>query len=583
MAEERKIVLTLDDKGSIKKLEGMEQTTGKIKKGFDDGSKSGKKFSKTVDTIGTAWKAIGIGAIIALLVRLANIFGENQKVADLFAGALEAVSIVTNDFIQFILSNSDKVTGSFKSFFEDPVTKMKEFGTSIKQYVLDKIQAMIDGLGFAGGALKKFFTGDFDGALEDAKKAGDKFLEANPVVDLLKKTVEVGKEAISTVVEYGKTVVKRATDIVKANKAAAISEIDLQAQQLESQKLAERQRQIRDDEQKSIQDRIEANNKLGEILTNQLELEKKAAQQAIHAAQLAYNKTKNDKDLIALKQANLKLLEIEERVEAQTSEQKTNRVALERELLELERSKLQTKRDILDVEAQSLIDLEMVTVEKLRLQREYLDEKYKQEIDDLDKEISKHKVGTQAYQDALNAKKLADAKYTADVKRNNEDQRQADRDLASQKLQIASETFGTLSKILGENSKAGKAAASAQALINTYEGITQIWANDTTLPEPFGTIQKVVATATAAYSGFEAVKNINSTQLPSIAGGSGGGGGGAPAVTAPAFNLIGNAPGSQIADAIGQANKDNEVKLYNNKLEAIQNDNEARVAQTSIG
>lgn len=101
-----------------------------------------------------------------------------------------------------------------------------------------------------------------------------------------------------------------------------------------------------------------------------------------------------------------------------------------------------------------------------------------------------------------------------------------------QAYQSTGAALQSLGQIVGEQTAAGKALSAASALINTYLGITQIWANKTTIPEPFGTIQKVAATVTAAASGLMAVKNINKTQVP----GFGGGGVSAPSmgtVTAP--------------------------------------------------
>ena len=64
------------------------------------------------------------------------------------------------------------------------------------------------------------------------------------------------------------------------------------------------------------------------------------------------------------------------------------------------------------------------------------------------------------------------------------------------KLKLAGDTLGQIAGLLSANSKAGKAVASAQAIINTYQGVTQVLKNETTLPEPFGTIQKITAFST---------------------------------------------------------------------------------------
>lgn len=91
--------------------------------------------------------------------------------------------------------------------------------------------------------------------------------------------------------------------------------------------------------------------------------------------------------------------------------------------------------------------------------------------------------------------------------------KQIQRDVDYAKMSSVADLFGGISQLLGENSKAGKAAAVAQATINTYQGITEVWSAKSVLPEPFGTIQKLASTATVLASGLGAVKNIKKTKL----------------------------------------------------------------------
>ena len=126
--------------------------------------------------------------------------------------------------------------------------------------------------------------------------------------------------------------------------------------------------------------------------------------------------------------------------------------------------------------------------------------------------------------------------------------------LQQQKLSLASQTLGQISSIIGENSKVGKIAASAQALINTWQGVTQVWKSDSVFPEPFATIQKGISTGVVLASGLNAVKEINKTKLPAIKGASGGAGGGASvsaSVPQPNFNVVGNTGINQIANVVG--------------------------------
>ena len=96
--------------------------------------------------------------------------------------------------------------------------------------------------------------------------------------------------------------------------------------------------------------------------------------------------------------------------------------------------------------------------------------------------------------------------------------------------------LGSLSDVVGRETAAGKALAIAQATINTFLGITEVWKSKAVLPEPFNTATKIAATVTTAAGGFAAVRNIAKTKVP--------GGGGGPTPPPPPGNL--NAPLSPI-------------------------------------
>lgn len=121
------------------------------------------------------------------------------------------------------------------------------------------------------------------------------------------------------------------------------------------------------------------------------------------------------------------------------------------------------------------------------------------------------------------------------------------------KLAMAKSTLGNISKAVGENTKAGKAAAAAAALINTYQGISAELATKTVTP--FGFALKLANIATTAAIGFKSVKDILKTN-PETAGG----GTAAPSATGraaqaepipPAFNIVGASGANQLAEAIG--------------------------------
>ncbi len=92
-----------------------------------------------------------------------------------------------------------------------------------------------------------------------------------------------------------------------------------------------------------------------------------------------------------------------------------------------------------------------------------------------------------------------DENFTAEQKRMIEERKQASIEEREQyvldqklKAQAASEMLGALSSILGQQTAAGKAAAIAQATINTYLGATQAL-TDPTIPSAVGRIAMTVA------------------------------------------------------------------------------------------
>ena len=116
------------------------------------------------------------------------------------------------------------------------------------------------------------------------------------------------------------------------------------------------------------------------------------------------------------------------------------------------------------------------------------------------------------------------------------DQYQVDSENAKRMaLYATGDAINEIANIVGKQTAAGKVLAVAQALINTYLGITQVLANKTTLPEPAGTIQKVASVVAISAAGFNAVRNIGKTQVP-------GGGGGANIPSNAAAPLLPQTP-----------------------------------------
>tara|TARA_R100001369_G_scaffold15378_1_gene30167 strand:+ start:234 stop:2444 length:2211 start_codon:yes stop_codon:yes gene_type:complete len=119
-------------------------------------------------------------------------------------------------------------------------------------------------------------------------------------------------------------------------------------------------------------------------------------------------------------------------------------------------------------------------------------------------------------------------------------------------IDMAKNTFAGIANLLGENSKAGKAAAVAAALINTYQGITAELATKTATP--FGFAMKLVNIASTAAIGFKSVKSIMATKESGGANVSNPAAGVSAASAEPMppeFSTVGASGTNQLADAIG--------------------------------
>ena len=136
---------------------------------------------------------------------------------------------------------------------------------------------------------------------------------------------------------------------------------------------------------------------------------------------------------------------------------------------------------------------------------------------------------------------------------------QLEREKTEANLAQASMAFGTLAGLLGENSKAGKALAIGQAVIDTYAGATKALAQ--------GGIFGAIAAAGVIAAGIANVKKITATKLPNLPGGKGGGAVATPSIPSiqtPEIQTVsggGVNPTTAISETIAQS-QEKPVKAY---------------------
>jgi len=591
MAEKIKVTLEIDDKGGAKVIDELNDS-------LNDATKSSKKTAKSVEDAGeaaskskgafsglgsTLKSGLGIGLVVGALDTLRDGLMENQRVQDLMNTAMVVFQGVINGVIQVLGPLFDALMKAFrnpKKAWDDLVQAFKDgydwVYENIVENLLNRMVILANDAQIAFLKLKKSykeFTNDATAAAKIQKDI-NKLEKENR--ELQAENIEKNKEIVKAVKGVANKVVKSYNTIKKATKEA----LDLAPYVVEAKKrtaeleilftgivekydlMSEKQRQIRDDESKTISERIAANQKLKEILDEGEKAEKANLEERIKNKKIELAANKNNieiqNEILALQQ---ELTGVEAKYAGLKSEQLTNINSLEKEQIELKRSlaegTIEANKIIADSDAEALDG----TLEAFAKRKQALMDEFMAKRKMLDDEIANTKEGTQAYVDAINEKKILDAQYAADVKaltKETDDykaeisDKQKDRDKAVAQAQMDAVMQGLsgVQQLVGEDSKFGKALAVTQAIINTYQGASKALGQ--------GGIFGPIAAAGVIASGLAQVRAITQTELPTPPMGGGGGGGGTPQLAGPSVGIIGGQldAGAQLqADIAGQMRK----------------------------
>lgn len=308
---------------------------------------------------------------------------------------------------------------------------------------------------------------------------------------------------------------------------------------------AEKQRQLRDDESASIQSRIEANQRLRLILDEGEQKEKENIQTRIDGLKAINDQygasVDRNNEILALTE---ELKGVEAKYQGQRSEQLTNINGLLKEERELQISIGETQLEVDQIIAESNLERIEGTKAGLDAEQQMIDDRYNAEKTALDNQISQLKVGTQAYQDALNERKLLDAQYTADTESLAIKRRDFEKQVIEAKYEYTKNGFTAISGLLdafaGEDEarqkklfKANKAISIANAVLSTYEAVNAALATKQEL-FPY---ERFIRASLALATGLANVKKITDTQF-SPSGTTSPSGGGTP-VVGPSVGIVG--------------------------------------------
>ena len=576
-------------------VEGLEKQIKDLTKQQGKATKAVKGLASGFKGVGLAMKAAGIGIVLALFNKLGEAMMKNQAVADTVETVFTAIGMVFKEVSDRLLTVYESVSEATGGF--DALKKVLGGALSIAiNTIVLSIQAIVLGVQKAQLAWEESFLGGndpdkikelqanidatsdkIDATTTRIKEAGsqiaDNFVEAVGEFGTLAEAVAtetanaIEDINLETIASNAKTLVesKKNYALLEAQSRRLIEQYDLEAEQ---------QRQIRDDVSLSVQERIDANTKLGEVLKEQSEEEKKGIQARINALNAQIALEGESHDLTAqLYDLNTEMLAIDAKVAGFKSEQLTNETALKQELVDLDKARLQSASDLAVGEANFLADSETNELRKVQLKREAFELEKEIELERLQFNIDNTKEGTQARIDA-------EAELAAKQQEFGHQKIELDKLEAETKKAMVAQSLDAVINAAGAESKVGKAlfiAKQALALkelimnakntlnkstMNAAESGTDIAKGSakaaSSAPPPFNLIP-IAMFAAQAIGIIASIRQAMQKSKQAVASAGGGAGGGSTTISAPptassappAFNVVGQGGSSQLAEAIG--------------------------------
>ena len=514
-------------KEAIKEQDKLTGVVGLVDKATGGAITSMRSFYRTIldavkgmNLFKIALLASGIGLLLTAVTSLIAAFKRSEAGQEKFQIAMAAIGAVTNQVMDAFASLGELII----DVFTKPQEVFKSFADGFKKFISDPI-------------------GTIKGAYNDAKEA---------VTDFIEET----KTEISAMTEITKARQKahhidRALKTERAEADRKINDIRLQAEDRENNNATQRIALLKEAQ------RLEEEITQKEIISQRIKIKAQADEMALGKT------TIEDKDKLAEMQAKL--------IQLDTKKLRSQRL-LQTQITTAtneEKAEKQRKIDEAAAELEKEAEAELARLERIKqIQDEFEQQQLEENAIKEEEKAEIQKTKELAELESLNATEEEKAKIIAYW--NGQIQKGKDADIKADaerdkiernaKLAMAKSTFLGIAQLLGENSKAGKAAAAAAALINTYQGITAELATKTVTPFEIGL--KIANVATIAGIGFKSVKDILKTNPKSTSGATAI----SPTRTAsaatpnvssivaqtPSFNILGTSGTNQIASALGE-------------------------------
>jgi hypothetical protein len=547
MAEERTINLNVNTKDAQKNVKDLEKAVEGVNEEVKETTESSSELTGQLDnltggaiskfkafktslkgvtggfkTMRAAIISTGIGALIIAITSLISAFRSSEEGQNKFAKLTSMIGTVVSVLTDRLADLGEGIINAFTN----PVEAIKNFAKSVKSFITDRINGIIDSFGLLGSAIKKAFTGDFSGAAEDAKKG---LIKLNYNTNIVKMGIDALSKSTRELVKEMKEEAKIAGDI---------ADIRAEADKLDRKLIVDRAKADRDRAtllEKSVnKEKFSVEERIG-FLQEAADLEEKITNQEIEAAQ---------KRLDAQRAENA--------LGKSTKEDKEKEAQLEAQLIQLETAKLTKQKEV----TSQIIAFKAEEAAQLKA---IADQKAAEDKERADKEALE--------------KKERDAKALEEQKKLDEQIVQAQQNLEQAKANAIQGGLQVIGMLAGKSKAVAKTLlivekglAIAQVISTASKAIAQAKANLAATPAVIGLVPNpaYVVQAAATAKGILSTKIAAATSVATIAaqaiqglGGGGGGGsagglggGGATESQPPSFNIVGQSETNQLAEAV---------------------------------
>tara|TARA_R100001443_G_scaffold44444_1_gene57393 strand:- start:1034 stop:3097 length:2064 start_codon:yes stop_codon:yes gene_type:complete len=477
----------------------------------------------------------GIGAFVVAIGSLVSYFTNTKRGADQLKQALAGLGAATSVITDLFSRVGETIVGAF----EDPKAAITGLWEFIKDNLMNRLTGVIDSFKAAGKIIKSALELDFDAVKEGAKEYGQALVQVGTGLDVEQQ--EAFANSIKNITTEIKEEVKAMTALEKRTQALRDADNEFMVQKAATRKEIEKARLIAEDESKSAEERLDN-------LKKALELEAETTEQEIELAKermriqeeemaLSENSAEDEANLAQLKAAIIEKetasIKMRRRVVTEVNALE-NEIAANRKAEEDARQAEIDKKNAEDAaalkkketEAQALLNIQQQNTLALI---EDLAERARQELEIQEQKELASVAGmdnAEAMKEAIQKKyaikrKALDDKTTADELKNT-------KMINDMQVGFAADTLGAISKIAGEETAVGKAAAVAQATVAGAQSVMNAF--NTASNSPLNAIIPGYNFIQAGLAGAFAVKQIAAVKSGQPPSGGAGGGGGTPDV-----------------------------------------------------